>query len=391
MIQYTYHQEKACTKGGIHMNNTMGIIITGGRNERLKELSVKRSVTAIPVGGKYRAIDFVLSNMVNSGISKVGVVTQYSSRSLMDHLGSGKEWDLDRRNDGLFVFPPYLEGDNIGMYRGSAEGMYNNLSFLKRSNEEYVIIATGNCVYTMVYDELLAHHIEKDADITILYRDMLDYKPEDLQCLGIIEVNEQGRIIDLLEKPLNPKSTKGSMGVYILKRSLLISLLEESAAHGNYDFVKDIIIKNLFNKKIFGFPYTGYWRSMSSIPLYYQCNMELLNPEVRTELFDDGGRVFTKVKDETPAKYNEEAEVKNSIVADGCIIEGTVINSVLFRGVVVKKGAIIRDSIIMQDSIIQEDAELHYAVLDKEVIVTEGKVLKGEATYPVVVGKGSQI
>jgi len=391
MNQLLYLQEKVYTKGGFHMNNTMGIIITGGRNERLKEISVKRSVTAIPVGGKYRAIDFVLSNMVNSGISKIGVVTQYSSRSLMDHLGSGKEWDLDRRNDGLFVFPPYLEGDNIGMYRGSAEGMYNNLSFLKRSNDEYVIIATGNCVYSMVYDDLLQYHIDKEADITILYRDMVDYKEEDLKNLGIIELNEDGRITDFLEKPLHPKSTKGSMGVYIIRRTLLISLLEECAARGHYDFVKDILIRNLSSKKIYGYEYKGYWRSISSIPLYYQCNMELINPKVRAELFDDGGKVFTKVKDETPAKYNEEAEVKNSIVADGCIIEGTVINSVLFRGVVVKKGAVVKDSIIMQDSIIEEGAQLEYVVLDKEVAVSEGKALKGEATYPMVVGKGSRI
>ncbi|PKM95094.1 MAG: glucose-1-phosphate adenylyltransferase subunit GlgD [Firmicutes bacterium HGW-Firmicutes-1] len=373
------------------MNNTMGIIITGGRNDHMKELASKRSVTATPIGGKYRAIDFVLSNMVNSEINKVGVVTQYSYRSLMDHLGSGKEWDLDRRNDGLYVFPPYLEGDKIGMYRGSAEGMYNNLSFLRRSNEEYVIIATGNCIYKMVYDDLLTYHIDKEADMTIVYRDMIDFDKEELKNLGIIDVDSHGRVTDLLEKPLHPKSTNGSLGIYILKRTLLISLLEESAARGHYDFVKDIIIRNLNNIKIFGYPFTGYWRSMSSVNLFYQCNMEMLKPEIRKELFDEGGRIFTKVKDETPAKYNQEADVKNSIVADGCIIEGTVVNSVLFRGVVVKKGAIVKDSIIMQDSIIEENVQLNNVILDKEVVITEGKFLKGELNYPMIVGKKSQI
>ncbi|PKM51341.1 MAG: glucose-1-phosphate adenylyltransferase subunit GlgD [Firmicutes bacterium HGW-Firmicutes-7] len=373
------------------MNNTMGIIITGGRNDLMKELASKRSVTATPVGGKYRAIDFVLSNMVNSEINKVGVVTQYSYRSLMDHLGSGKEWDLDRRNDGLFVFPPYLEGDHIGMYRGSAEGMYNNLSFLRRSHEDYVIIATGNCIYKMGYDDLLAYHIDKGADMTVVYRDMIDYDEEELKNLGIIEMDSENRITDFLEKPLHPKSRKASLGVYILKRILLISLLEQSAAHGNYDFVKDIIIRNLQNIKILGYEFTGYWRSMSSVNLFYQCNMEMLKPEVRQELFEDGGRIFTKVKDETPAKYNEEADVKNSIVADGCIIEGTVLNSVLFRGVVVKKGAVVMDSIIMQDTIIEQDVQLQNVILDKEVVVTEGKFLKGELNYPMIVGKKSQI
>lgn len=368
------------------MNNTMGIILTGGRNERMKELVAKRSVAAIPVGGKYRAIDFVLSNMVNSGVTKVGVVTQYSFRSLVDHLGSGKEWDLDRRNDGLFIFPPYLEGDT-GWYRGSAEGMYNNLSFLKRSNDEYVIITTGNCIYKMVYDDLLKYHIEKEADITIVYRDMSDLNEDELKTLGIMNVDQEGRVKDLLEKPLYPKSTNASIGVYILKRTLLISLLQESAAHGYYDFVKDILIKNLNNLKIYGYPFKGYWRSMSSIPLFYQCNMEMIRPEIRKELFDDGGKIFTKVKDESPSKYNEEADVKNSIVADGCIIEGQVINCVLFRGVIIKKGAIVKNSIIMQGTVVEENVQLEYAILDKDVIITPGKSLRGELNYPVIVGK----
>lgn len=373
------------------MNNTMGIIITGGRNERMKEIAAKRSVAAIPVGGKYRAIDFVLSNMVNSGIDKVGVVTQYSFRSLMDHLGSGKEWDLDRRNDGLFVFPPYLAGDNTGWYRGSADGMYSNMTFLKRSLQEYVIIATGNCVYKMVYDDLLAYHIEKGADMTVVYRNMSDLDEDEIKTLGTIELDGESRITDFHEKSVNPKTQIASMGVYILKRTLLISLLEDSAAHGHYDFVKDIIIRKIHDIKIVGYPFVGYWRSLSSIPLFYRCNMELLDPKVRQELFDEGGRIFTKVKDETPAKYNEEAEVRNSIVADGCIIEGTIINSVVFRGVVIKKGAVVKDSIIMQGSVIEEDVHLEYVILDKEVVVTRGKSLKGELEYPIIVGKSALI
>lgn len=386
-----FRQEKAFTKGEFIMNNTMGIIVTGGRNEQMKELVAKRSVAAVPVAGRYRAIDFVLSNMVNSGITKVGVVTQYSFRSLMDHLGSGKEWDLDRRNDGLYIFPPYLAGDDTGWYRGSADGMYNNMTFFRRSNEEYVIIATGNCIYQMTYDDLLAFHIEKDADITILYREMEDYSEEDLQNLGILEVDSNCRITEFLEKPLNPKSKKASTGVYILKRTLLMTLLEESAAQGYYDFVRDVLIKNLDRLKIYGYQFFGYWRSMSSIPLFYQCNMEMLNPQISKELFLEGGRIFTKVKDETPSKYNDEAEVKNSIVADGCIIEGAVSNSVIFRGVTIKKGAVVKDSIIMQGSVVEENVSLENVILDKEVTVTHGKHLKGEVNYPIIVGKSTLI
>ena len=369
----------------------MGIIITGGRNERMKELVAKRSVAATPVGGKYRAIDFVLSNMVNSGINKVGVVTQYSFRSLMDHLGSGKEWDLDRRNEGLFVFPPYLAGENTGWYRGSADGMYNNMTFLKRSNEEYVIITTGNCIYKMTYDELLQFHIEKDADITIVYRDMYDHTIEDLKSLGVVTVDEDGRITDLQEKPRDPKRRTASTGVYILKRTLLISLLEDSAAHAQYDFVTDILIRRLNEFKMYGYEFKGYWRAMNSVSQFYKANMEMLNPEVSDELFYRNGRIFTKVKDEAPAKYNDEAEVRNSLLGDGCIIEGTVENSVLFRGVVIGKDAVVRNSIIMQGAVIEPGAILENTILDKDVVITSGKSLKGEENYPMIVGKKARI
>lgn len=374
------------------MQSTVGIILTGGRNERMKDLAARRSVAATAFGGRYRAIDFVLSNMVNSGIDKVGIVTQYSYRSLMDHLGSGKEWDLDRRNNGgLYFFPPYLEGAGTGWYRGSAEGMYNNLSFLNRSKEEYVLISNGNCVYKMIYDDLLEQHLASEADITLVYRDMADVDPNELKTYGIVQVDENNSIIDMMEKPRHPKGRLASLGIYIIKKDLLIQLLEDCASQGYYDFVKDIVIKNLDKLKIYGYEFKGYWRSMSSIPLVYNTNMDLLNPKVRHELFNENGTVFTKVKDEAPAKYNEEAEVSNSIIADGCIIEGKVENSVVFRGVKVAKGAVIRDSIIMQNSVIEEDAVIENIIADKEVLITKGKSLKGEKSYPTVVSKGTVI
>lgn len=373
------------------MNSTLGIIITGGNNQKMKELTAKRSVAATAYGGRYRAIDFVLSNMINSGINKVGVVTQYSYRSLMDHLGSGKEWDLDRRNGGLFLFPPYLAGEGSGWYKGSADGMYHNISFLKRSKEKYVLIATGNCIHSTSYDRLLESHKESGADISICCRDMSDIDKEEHKHFGIVEVNDEGRVIDIQEKPMSPKGPLASMGLYLLERELLIDLLEEGASKGRYDLVKDILIKNVETLNIHCCEFKGYWRSMSSIPMFYKANMELLDPKVRKELFMDNGKIFTKVKDETPAKYNEEAEVSNSIVADGCIIEGTVVNSVLFRGVKVGKGTVIKDSIIMQDSTIKDNVSLTNVILDKEVFVSEGRVLKGEDSYPFVVGKGVTI
>lgn len=373
------------------MNNTLGMIITGGNNSKLKDLTAKRSVSAIAYGGRYRAIDFVLSNMVNSGITKVGIVTQYSYRSLMDHLGSGKEWDLDRRTGGMFLFPPYLAGDGSGWYKGSADGMYNNISFLRRSKDEFVLITTGNCIYKMDYTQMRDFHVDTEADITVCYRDMSDIDSEEHKHFGILSIDDDSRIIEMYEKPLHPKGHLGSMGVYIIRRELLMQLLEESSSQGYYDFVSDIVIKKIHELKIMGYEFKGYWRSLSSIPMFYNTNMDLLKPEIRKELFVDNGCIFTKVKDETPAKYNEEAEVSNSVIADGCIIEGTVINSVLFRGVKVAKGAVIKDSIIMQDTRIEEAVELDMVIIDKEAVVTRGKSLKGERNYPVVISKGSVV
>jgi len=370
------------------MKNAIGIILTGGKKRQLKEMTAKRTSAAIPVGGKYRAIDFVLSSMVNSGITKVGVITQYNLHSLMDHLGSGKEWDLDRRHGGLYIFPPSLSGDNTGWYRGTAEAMYNNLTFLKRSEEDYVIIASGDCIYNMLFDDVLQYHIEKKADITVIYKEMDDLSQRELSMFGIMEVDSNGRIIDFQEKPLHPLSTKCSMGIYIVSRKLLMSLLEDCAAHGYYDFVMDVIIKRIETLRIFGYKFNGYWRSINSIESYYKCNMELLQPEIREELFlQEDRKIFTKVKSEVPAKYNEEAEVRNSLIADGCIIEGVVENSVLFRGVTVGKNVIIRNSIIMQDTVIEDNVELNYVIVDKNVRITRGKSLKGEKTLPVIVGK----
>lgn len=370
------------------MKNTMGIILTGGKNNRLKELSLTRSIAAVPFGGKYRAIDFVLSSMINSGITKVGVLTQYNLRSLMDHLGSGKEWDLDRKNNGLFVFPAYLSETGSGWYKGSADAIYNNLTFLKRSDEEFVVIAQGYAIFNMSFTPLIKYHIETDADVTIACKYMNDMTKEELSHLGIINTDDTGRVVDFQEKPLNPKNNYTSMGIYIMRRKFLISLLEDSAAHGYYEIVKDIFVKNASKLRIYAYNFEGYWRPLSTIQLYYHANLELLNPEIRHKLFSSNGKVFTKVKDETPAKYNEEADVSNSIIADGCVIDGKVENCVLFRGVKIRKGAYVKNSIIMQDSEVHQNASLDCAILDKNVIISEGKNINGDINWPLIVSKG---
>ncbi len=365
----------------------VGVILTGGKKPGMKELVTKRSVSAVPVGGKYRAIDFALSNMVNSNIYKVGILTQYSFRSLMDHIGSGKQWDLDRKNAGIFMFMPYLSDDDASWYRGTADGLFKNLTYFNRTRAEYVLLASGNCVYKMDYEKLLEKHKESGADISVVYRDMSDLKEADLSNYGMIDLDENERIVDFNEKPAKPSGTNASLGIYLLKRELLIDLLVESNAKGRYDFVKDILIRKIDKLDIRGVRYMGYWRALNSIPMYYRCNMELIDPKISTKLFTRDWPIYTKVKDETPAKYNEEAMVKSSVVADGCIIEGEVYNSVLSRGVVVRKGASVKNSIVMQGSIIEEGASLEHAILDKDVVIKAGKSLKGEGKYPVIIGK----
>lgn len=369
------------------MKRAMGIILTGGKNGRLKELSAERSIAAIPFGGKYRAIDFTLSNMVNSGIVNVGVLTQYSIRSLIDHLDSGKEWDLDRKNEGLRIFPPYLSETGNGWYKGSADAIYNNLIFLERSDEEFVLIANGYAIYNMDYAPMLEQHVDKDADITIACRALNDLTENDKKTLGIVEIDGDSRIVDFREKPLNPTGNLGSMGIYIMKRKFLIELLQDSAAKGYTDLVRDIIMRNIDTLRIYAYIFNGYWRPLNSIQLYYRANMDLLDPRIRRELLMDRRKIYTKVKDEAPAKYNEEAQVKNSIIADGCIIEGTVENCILHRGVRIMKGAHIRNSIIMQGSVIEEAAQLNYCILDKGVVITTGKTLNGDQEWPLIVGK----
>lgn len=369
------------------MKSMMGVILTGGKNTRLKELSDTRSNAAIPVAGKFRAIDFVLSNMVNAGIDNIGVMVQYSFRSLMDHLGSGKEWDLDRRNKGLFVFPPFLSGDEHGWYRGSADAIYNNLSFLKKSKEDYVVIAQGNCIYKMDYREMLEYHIQKEADITIAVRDMSDYPFEELVHLGGMSLDERGEIIDFIEKPSNPRYTDCSMGIYMMKRELLIQLVEDCISHGNYDFVKDILVKKTGVLNMYGYRFNGYWRNFSTISSYYRCNMELLHRDLKEHIFGNGKPIYTKAKEEPPTKYTEDAEVRNSMIGDGCIIEGNVENSVVFRGVHIKKGAYVKDSIIMQGSTIEEGSRIQNIIVDKKVLITKGVSLAGAPNWPVIIGR----
>ncbi|MCL2741805.1 MAG: glucose-1-phosphate adenylyltransferase subunit GlgD [Oscillospiraceae bacterium] len=370
------------------MKNMIGIILTGGRNHVLGGLTAERCVAALPVGGKYRAIDFPLSNMVNSQITKVGVITQYAFRSLMDHLGAGKEWDLDRKMGGLFIFPPFILDSESEWYKGSADALYNNISFIQRSVEEYVVIAQGNCIYNMCYGDMLGYHLAKGGDITIAYKECLDIDEPSLSQLGILRTDGDGRVVEMDEKPERPKYRNVSMGVYIMKGSFLVEVLKECAARGKYNLVKDVFVDMLGELKVYRYRFDGYWRSLNNVGVFYRCNMEMLDPGVRQELFLSGRRIYTKVKDETPAKYNEEAQVRNSVVGDGCIIEGTVEDSVLFRGATVNRGCRVKGSIVMQDGRLEPFSSIENVIMDKNSAVSQGTHVRGEAGAPRLIRKG---
>ena len=293
----------------------IGIILAGGNNNRMKELTAKRAVPALPVAGSFRAIDFSLSSMSNSHIQTVAILTQYNARSLNEHLSSSKWWNFGRKHGGLFLFTPTVTADNSDWYRGTADAMYQNIDFLKRRHEPYVIISSGDCVYKLDFNKVLDYHIEKKADITVVCKDM---DPNvDVSRFGVVRMNEDSRIVEFEEKPMVSQSNTISTGIYIVRRRQLIEMLERSADEGRWDFVTDILIRYKNMKRIYGYKMKEYWSNIASVDSYYQTNMDFLKPEVRNYFFKEEPGIFSKVDDLPPAKYNAGSDVKNSLIASG--------------------------------------------------------------------------
>jgi glucose-1-phosphate adenylyltransferase len=367
----------------------LGIILAGGKNERMGELTRNRATSALPVASCYRAIDFPMSNMTNSGISKVAVITQYNSRSLHDHLNSPKWWDLGSKQGGLFVFSPYLSGDNSLWFRGTADSIYQNLTFLRRSNEPYVIISSGDCVYKMDYNKMIAFHEEKGADITIAYRTVPD--SDDLRRYGVMEMDADGRLLYLEEKPLEPQADTASIGVYVISRSLLIEKMEEIVSEGRFDLVRDLFNHYRKRLRIYGYEFDGYWRNLSNTQNYYDCNMDFLKPEIRGTFMTEAPYIKTKPKDEPPAKYNSQARVTDSLVGSGAILNGEVTGSVLFRRVFTGENSRVLNSIVLEGTFIGNNCIVEHAILDKDVILRDGAHVIGEPGIPKVIGKGEEV
>ena len=368
----------------------IGIILAGGNSEkRMGELTESRAAAAMPVGGSFRAVDFPLTSMTSSGIGKIAVITQYNSRSLHDHLVSSKWWDLGRKKGGLFVLSPYTSKDNSSWFRGTADSMYQNISFLKRSNEPYVAISSGDAVYKMNYKKIIEFHKEKEADITIVYKRM---SSDTLHKYGVMKMDQDNSVVDFEEKPLDPQSDCASLGIYIIGRELLIDLLESVVSEGRYDFVRDIVIRLRKRLKIYGYEFDGYWSSVGAgIEEYYRTNMDFLNKDVRDVFTKQEPFIDTKPKDEPPVKYNANAEVSNCVIGSGTIINGTVENSVVFRRVFIGDRAVIKNSILMEGCYIGDDCVIENAILDKNVVVTSGKNIYADDGRLKVIKKNSVI
>ncbi len=340
----------------------IGIILAGGNSNRMRELSRKRAISAMPVGGSFRCIDFALSNMSNSHVQTVAVLTQYNSRSLNEHLSSSKWWDFGRKQGGLYLFTPTVTAENSDWYRGTADAIYQNIDFLKKRHEPYVIISSGDCVYKMDYNELLDYHVEKKADITVVCKDMP--AQNDVCRFGVVKMNEESRIVEFEEKPLVAQSNTVSTGVYVIRRRQLIEMLEKAAEENRYDFVSDILVRYRSVKRIFGFKIKTYWNNIASVEDYYQTNMDFLKPEVRSFFFRQDPKIYSKVDDLPPAKYNVGSEVNNSLISSGCIINSKVENSILFKQVFVGKNCVIKNSIILNGAYIGDNTHVENCIVE---------------------------
>ena len=368
----------------------IGIILAGGNSNRMRELSQKRAIAAMPIAGSYRSIDFALSNMTNSHIQKVAVFTQYNSRSLNEHLSSSKWWDFGRKQGGLYVFTPTITNKNSYWYKGTADALYQNLNFLKESHEPYVVIASGDGIYKLDYGKVLEHHIEKGADITVVCKDLAN-EPEQLERFGVVKTNADGRIIDFEEKPLVADSTIASIGVYIVRRRLLIELLENCAKEDRTDFVKDILIRHKTVKRIYSYMMDSYWSNVGDADAYYKTNMDFLNRDIRNYFFKQYPDVYSKVDDLPPAKYNPGSEVKNSLIASGCIINGTVENSILFKEVFVGSNCVIKNSIILNDVYIGDNVHIENCIVEsRDTIRANSKHIGDSDKIKIVIEKNSR-
>ena len=355
------------------MKQVLALVLAGGQGDRLSILSEHRAKPAVIFGGKYRIIDFVLSNCANTAISTVGILTQYRPRSLNEHIGNGRPWDLDREGGGVFLLQPYLGREISDWYRGTADAVYQNLFFVEESRADEVLVLAGDHIYAMTYDEMIAFHRDNDADVTV---PVYEVPLEDANRFGILELDAKGQVTHFWEKPENPPGTLASTGIYLFKKDVLIDQLQADAARQtSHDFGRDILPEMIGKHRVFGYPLAGYWRDVGTVEAYWQANMDLLIDLPELNLYDPNTVVRTRESRYPPAKFGPRAHVGRSLLNVGDIVNGHVEHSVISPGVYVEEGAVVRDSVIFDGCVIERGAVIERCVLDKEVFVGANAVI----------------
>lgn len=354
-----------------HKKEWLAMLLAGGQGSRLYSLTRNVAKPAVPFGGKYRIIDFPLSNCVNSGIDTVGVLTQYQPLVLNEYLGNGQPWDLDRINGGVFGLPPYQKNSGSDWYKGTANAIFQNINFIERYNPDYVVILSGDHVYKMDYSKMLDFHKQKGADCTIA---VLDVPMSEASRFGIMNADSDCKIFEFEEKPKNPKSTLASMGVYIFNWDKLKTYLEldEADRSSDKDFGKNVIPKMLADgQKMYAYSFDGYWKDVGTIDSLWEANMDLLNPNVPLDISDPKWKIYSRNPVMPPHYVGNNATIQNAMISEGCSIDGTVDFSILFSGVIVEEGAVVRDSIIMPNSVIKAGAVIEYSIIAENTIIGE--------------------
>lgn len=376
-----------------------GLIFSNIHDSSIPELTRRRTMASVPFGCRYRLIDFALSNMVNSDITKIGIITHYNYQSLLDHIGTGKDWDLARRSGGIKILPPFITAyENAAsgrVYSSRLEALMGVMNFISRCNEDYIVLSDCDVVCNIDLKDVIRFHEKNGADITVVTK-KLDATAHELNAhVMVVDTDADGRIQDFVEYT-GSENEQGeidiSTNIMVMKRTYLQDEVLNSMAHGYTSFYRDIIGKNKRKSKFMAYRYDGFYELISSMESYFKCSMQMLEPEVREKLFCERNRpVLTKVRNSAPTKYTSDAKVTNSLVADGCVIEGEVENSIIFRGVHIGRGTVVKNCVLLQDTYVGEKAELNCVVTDKNVLIKDERHLSGHESMPFFIGKGISV
>jgi glucose-1-phosphate adenylyltransferase len=372
-----------------------GLIFSNIHDRKMPEFTQTRTIASVPFGCRYRLIDFPLSAMVNAGITKVGIITHNNYQSLMDHIGTGKDWDLARRSGGIRILPPFIasyDSANGGkLYTTRLEALMGVTSFISKCSEEYIVLSDCDAICTIDLNAVLEDHMRKNADITIVTRKVSEKK--DIPSDGATEMkcDENGFATEVSAYIEHDRPAEISTNIMIVNRLFLLNAVNDASAHGYRHFYKDIIARRVKSARINCYHYDGIYLQITSLESYFRCSMQLLDPEVRNGLFDESKPIYTKLRNSAPTVYAEGSKVKNSYVADGCVIEGTVENSIIFRGVHIGKGTVVKNSILLQDTFTGDNVNLNCVITDKNVVIRNNRVLSGHESMPFFISKGAMV